>query len=141
MNIKFNLLWSILLLFNISLLFSQTPDIEWQKCLGGINTEYAFDMQCTTDSGYIVLASADYDEGDVSGTIGGSDIWVIKLDSQHELKWQKCLGGTDFERGRSIQQTIDDGYIIAGWTFSNDVFVNGNHGTSDGWVVKLDVYG
>ena len=38
------------------------------------------------------------------------------------------MGGTVEDWARSIQQTIDGGYIVAGYTLSNDGDVTGNHG-------------
>jgi len=61
----------------------------------------------------------------------------VKLNSTGSLVWQKCLGGTSGEYGFSIQQTVDEGYILAGLTASNDGDVSGNHGEIDIWVVKL----
>jgi hypothetical protein len=51
--------------------------------------------------------------------------------------WQKCLGGSNKEEAYSIQQTADEGYIIAGYSNSNDGDVTGNHGDYDYWIVKL----
>ncbi|HXK91883.1 MAG TPA: hypothetical protein PLA75_07400, partial [Bacteroidales bacterium] len=64
----------------------------------------------------------------MSGNHGGGDYWVVKLDSSGTIQWQKCLGGTDNDEAKSIQQTSDGGYIVAGETWSNDGDVSGNHG-------------
>jgi hypothetical protein len=104
------------------------PDIEWQKCLGGTLFEWASAIEQTNDGGYIVAGSTNSDDGDVSDNHGDYDIWVVKLNSTGVLQWQKCLGGTSDELAYSIQQTTDDGYIIAGWTYSNDGDVSGLHG-------------
>ena len=78
-------------------------------------------------------------DGDVSGYHGGDyDAWVVKLNSSGDILWQKCLGGTIDDRAYSIQQTSDGGFIVAGFTVSNDGDVSGNHGASDAWVVKLN---
>ncbi len=58
-------------------------------------------------------------------------------------KWEKSLGGSGNDiiyRGkRSIEQTSDGGYILAGESTSSDGDVTGNHGGSyDYWIVKLD---
>ena len=53
------------------------------------------------------------------------------------ILWQKCLGGDSIERAYSIRQTIDEGYIIGGFSYSNNGDVIGNHGESDYWIVKL----
>jgi hypothetical protein len=53
------------------------------------------------------------------------------------LEWQKSLGGTSYEQMNSIDTARDGGYILAGFTASNNGNVNGNHGSTDYWVVKL----
>jgi hypothetical protein len=57
------------------------------------------------------------------------------------IEWQKSLGGTGDDFAQSIQQTTDGGYIVAGFTRSNDGDVTGNHGDNDAWVVKLSSTG
>ncbi len=53
------------------------------------------------------------------------------------IQWQKCLGGTLLEEGRTIVQTADSGFLVAGLAESNDSEVTGNHGGYDSWLVKL----
>jgi hypothetical protein len=53
-------------------------------------------------------------------------------------EWQKCLGGSKDDEARSVRQTADGGYIVAGSTMSNDGNVSGNHGGKDFWMVKLN---
>jgi hypothetical protein len=119
----------------------QAPAIEWQKCLGGTNADYALSIQQTADGGYIVAGWTASNNGDVSGNHGNYDAWVVKLDSAGNMQWQKCLGGTSDDYAYSIQQTTDGGYIVAGYTASNNGDVSGNHGLYDYWVVKLDPAG
>ena len=57
------------------------------------------------------------------------------------LEWQKCLGGSNYDISTSIEQTTDGGYIVAGYTASNNGDVSGVHGGSDAWVVKLSSSG
>jgi hypothetical protein len=116
-------------------------NIQWQKCLGGTSWDEAYSIQQTTDGGYVVTGYTTSNDGDVSGNHGGEDYWVVKLDSSGNIQWQKCLGGTGDDRANSIQQTTDGGYVVAGYTYSNDGDVSGNHGGRDFWVVKLDASG
>ncbi|MCK9593687.1 MAG: PKD domain-containing protein [Methanoregula sp.] len=113
-------------------------NLLWQKCLGGTNIDYAYSIQQTGDGGYIVVGFAHSNDGNVTGSHGSADYWVVKLDNSGNLLWQKCLGGTNIDYAYSIQQTGDGGYIVVGYTRSNDGNVMGNHGESDYWVVKLD---
>ena len=116
-------------------------NIEWQKCLGGSGNDVARSIDETTDGGYIIAGATISNDGDVSGNHGSMDYWVVKIDSQGNIEWQKCLGGSQFDNAKSIQQTIDGGYIVAGYSESNDGDVSGNHGGIDMWVVKLDNFG
>jgi len=120
-------------------------NIQWQKSLGGNGHDEANSIQLTIDGGYIVVGTSESIDGDVTGNHGNFDYWVVKLDSLGNIQWQKSLGGTSYETAFSVQQTIDGGYIVAGFSYSNDGDVSGNHDTtcnsSDYWVVKLDSTG
>ncbi len=115
--------------------------IQWQKCLGGSSDDYIYDVQQTADGGYIVAGTTYSNDGDVTGNHGGYDYWIVKLNASGVIQWQKCLGGSGSEWAYSVQQTADGGYIVAGYTYSNDGDVTGNHGNNDYWVVKLDSAG
>jgi hypothetical protein len=84
-------------------------DTLWTKSIGG-NNDYSFSIQQTSDGGFIVLG-----ETFLLG-IGDKDVYLIKLDSNGNLMWSKTYGGTQYDRGYSIQQTNDGGYIITGQT-------------------------
>jgi len=114
---------------------------EWRKCLGGPGNDFGYSIQQTSDGGYILAGYTDSDEGDVFGNHGEADAWVVKLDESGAIEWQKCLGGTGYDSANAIQQTSDGGYILAGYTDSDDGDVSGNHGGRDAWVVKLDESG
>ena len=57
------------------------------------------------------------------------------------IEWQKSLGGTLDDTANCIQQTADGGYIVAGYTQSNNGDVTGNHGGYDCWIIKLNSTG
>lgn len=120
--------------------------IIWQKCFGGSSFDWANSVQQTSDGGYIVAGVSDSQNGDVSGNHGIYDYWILKLDMNGNLTWQKSLGGEGDDQAYSTQQTYDGGYIIAGWADSKSGDVSGNHDTtsdaySDVWLVKLDESG
>jgi uncharacterized delta-60 repeat protein len=103
--------------------------VTWQKAYGGSGSDYAESIQQTADGGYIV-AGYTYSFG-----AGGVDFWVLKLDSAGGVTWQKAYGGSGSDEARSVQQTLDGGYIVTGTTFSFGA------GQCDVWVVKLGAEG
>jgi hypothetical protein len=118
-------------------------DIQWQQVLGGDGSESGRSIRQTMDGGYILIGSTDSDNtGDVGPGHGGSDMWVVKLNPGGDIQWQQVLGGEGFDAGRSIDQTMDGGYVLAGDTTSDTTGnVGPNHGGSDIWVVKLNPAG
>jgi hypothetical protein len=120
---------------------SSTGAIQWQKSLGGTSEDKAYSIIQTTDEGYIIAGHTVSNDGDVSGNRGSTDYWVVKLSSAGAIQWQKSLGATAYDAARSINQTIDGGYIVAGYSFSNAGDVSGNHGNADYWIAKLSPTG
>jgi len=135
-NMK-NLIPFFFLLFS-QICYAQSPPIQWQKSLGGSLWDVGSSIQQTGDGGYIVAGLTYSNDGDVSGNHGEADYWIVKLNSDGNIQWQKSLGGSAWDEGNVIQQTADGGYIVAGLTESNDGDVSGNHGTADFWIVKLN---
>ena len=116
-------------------------DLQWQKSLGGSDEDRARSIQQTSDGGHIVAGYSRSNDGDVTGNHGDFDYWVVRLDGQGDVQWERSLGGSDWDAAQSIQQTSDGGFIVAGYSRSNDGDVTGNHGNFDYWVVKLDGQG
>jgi uncharacterized delta-60 repeat protein len=103
------------------------PDgaVEWQKTYGGAASDRAESILQTGDGGCIM---AGYTE---SFGAGKEDFWVLKLRPDGTIEWQKTYGGVDMDEAKSIQQTGDGGYIVAGYTRSFGA------GDTDAWVIKL----
>ncbi|MEI8134334.1 MAG: T9SS type A sorting domain-containing protein [bacterium] len=124
---------------------SSDGKIRWQKNFGGPSNEYATAVKQTPDLGFIIAGTTSQNGGDVSGChVGNDDAWIIKLDRNGALQWQKCLGGTGEEIANSIAQTSDGGYLIVGETNSTDGDVTGLHQSlfySDAWIAKISPTG
>jgi len=136
----------IIFILFCSLCFSdaiaQSPSIAWQKCIGGSQLDQAKSILQIWDGSYIVAGKTFSSDGNISGYHGGGDCLLTKLNANGNIIWQKCLGGSREDEGTSIQLTSDSGFILGGWTSSNDGDVTGNHGNSnDFWLVKLSQNG
>src|SRR5687767_4450218 len=149
----FFLFFLALLLMSVQIL--SQPAIQWQRAYGGNSFDNAYSIQPTSEGGYIIAGSTSSSNGDVSGHhryFGGFyetnigiiipppsyDYWVVKLYGNGNIQWQKCLGGSSDDYARCVKPTVDGGYIVAGYSFSSNGDVSGNHGGSDYWVVKFD---
>lgn len=120
-----------------------TGVIEWEKSLGGSNGgDQAFAMRHTSDGGYILAGESQSTDGDITNSQGGTDYWVVKLDSTGTIEWDKSLGGDAGDAARSIIQAEDGGYVVVGEVGSiNSGQVVGGYGWGDYWVVKLSPEG
>jgi len=101
----------------------------WFKHYGGSNMDQGWSIQQTSDGGYIVAGITE------SYTYGNEDFAVYKLDSSGNKTWFKHYGGANYDWGKSIQQTSDGGYIVAGNTQSF------THGNTDIGIYKLNSNG
>ncbi|MCD4847001.1 MAG: hypothetical protein K8R76_02285 [Candidatus Aegiribacteria sp.] len=104
-------------------------DTLWTKTFGGNNHDVGYDVQQTTDAGYIVSGSTE------SYGAGGEDVYLIKTDAIGNTLWTKIFGGYAYDCGCSVQQTIGGGYIICGYTLSFGA------GGSDVYLIKTDSSG
>jgi hypothetical protein len=86
-------------------------DTLWTRTYGGAATDYGYFVQQTSELGYIIAGT--------TSSFGNSDqVYLIKTNAYGDTLWTKTYGGADWDEGRSVQQTSDTGYIIAGLTYS-----------------------
>jgi len=105
-------------------------NLEWAKTYGGTSADFAYSVQQTSDGGYILTGYTE------SFGAGGRDIFLIKTDADGNLEWAKTYGGTNWDEARSVQQTSDGGYIVAGYTRSFGPVWNGEF-----FLIKTDADG
>ncbi|MBK6642479.1 MAG: T9SS type A sorting domain-containing protein [Bacteroidetes bacterium] len=120
-------------------------NIQWQNTIGGSEGDFLESLQQTTDGGYILGGwslsniSGDKTQNNCDSTLGYPDFWIVKTDAAGSIQWQNTIGGSKNDKLHSIEQTIDGGYILGGYSESD---ISGNKtenciGYSDYWIVKL----
>ena len=112
-------------------------NMQWTKYFGGNFTDTPEGVIETDNGDFIIAGGSDSIDTDISGNKGTYDFWVIRIDSNGILVWEKSYGGTQTEEARAMVKSADGNIIIAGETRSNDVDVSGNNGAADFWLIKI----
>ncbi|WP_395076588.1 T9SS type A sorting domain-containing protein [Flavobacterium sp.] len=130
-------------------------NIQFQKTFGGKYEDELKSIEQTKDGGYILGGYSNSPSSATSkiGTensgnktqdnIGVGDFWVLKLDKDGEITWQKTLGGDQDDNLYVVHQTYDGNYILGGNSNSNatNQKSKSNENGTDFWVIKLDTQG
>ncbi|MDA3886538.1 MAG: T9SS type A sorting domain-containing protein [Candidatus Delongbacteria bacterium] len=104
----------------------------WSNVYGGLENDVFQDIQITIDENLILLGSQFLKNVDAEG------IWLYKINMDGDSIWTNTIHSGVYDNrdlGRSIQQTLDGGYIIGAETEQIDYLEN------DWWIIKTDAYG
>ncbi|OFY86824.1 MAG: hypothetical protein A3F72_21295 [Bacteroidetes bacterium RIFCSPLOWO2_12_FULL_35_15] len=120
---------------------TSTGVISWAKCYGGDGDDQADGLTKTSDGGFVMCGLTNSTNGDVSGFHSGGffdpDIWVAKVNSTGVFQWQRCIGGSGQDEAFNVYEEGTGTYVITGFTYSNNYDVTLNHGSADGWILKV----
>jgi hypothetical protein len=120
----------------------------WQRTYGGSGEDIPYSIQQTRDGGYVISGISF--STDIPGTEnhGEGDIYILRIDADGDVLWQKMFGGSSWDWGGSsvygfpvIQETSDNGFIVASSTTSSDITGVNNYGASDYYLFKLNADG
>lgn len=135
---------------------------QWQKTIGGSGQDELLCAFQTKDGGYMLGGSSNSTlnpKKDITkkGTIdvkpdlagktekcrGNMDYWIVKLDNSGIVQWQKTYGGEYADVLRSMEQTVDGGYILGGYSNSprSGDKTEEKNGIGDYWILKIDNLG
>jgi len=116
-------------------------DLIWAKNYGGSGIEIAYSITKSQDGNYFLIGDARSNDQDVTNNKGNADAWLIKINDNGDLLWQKTYGGSEFDTGRSVKQFSDSKIVIFGSSRSEDQDVSANYGQSDYWLIITDAEG
>lgn len=116
----------LILLFNCLFFESMAQYIyDWQRSYGGDGQDRANKIIEVSDGGLMIAGKTS------TSSEGSYDAWIIKLDSQGKIEWERIIGGDKDDGANSLIET-NYGYIVAGYTASK------GKGSYSFWIFKLD---
>jgi hypothetical protein len=102
----------------------------WTRTYGGSGGETASEVINTNDGGFAIVGKTD------SKGAGDQDIWLLKLDENGNLQWDKTYGGSERDGGSDVAELPDGGYVITGYAIGF-----GGGGATDMFWIKTDAFG
>jgi hypothetical protein len=95
-------------------------NVEWSKCFGGSGVDTVTSIAATLDGGVILTGHTTSTDGDFPASLqSNTDIFVILLDRQGNVQWNRRYGGSGRDQSHSVI-TMSEGWIITGLTTSSD---------------------
>ncbi len=131
-------LFYIASIFITTLSLNAQVTVDWHRQYGGTYADYFSDLKITDENKIIIGSSSKSSNIDVGDNNGKRDFWLVQTDEDGNIEWEKNYGGSENEYLISLDLTQDGGYILAGYTESNDGDVEDFKGDRDWWVVKTD---
>ncbi|SDQ82132.1 Por secretion system C-terminal sorting domain-containing protein [Chryseobacterium soldanellicola] len=111
----------------------------WEKYFSGQNHDFLSATVNTQEGGFLISGTSFSGKflDKKEDSKGGSDIWLIRINEFGDEMWQKTIGGTSDEEARSVIQTTDLGFFVAG-NVQNSAK---GYGSKDVLIIKLDKNG
>ena len=121
-------------------------NLEWEKSFGFSGHDHSYDLVQTADGGFFfvgflditsALADGTYYRGNSLTSHGVGEFWGTKIDASGNLEWRAYYGGTNNDRAHAVVQADDGGFVLAGFSESEDFDISNSRGSYDFWVVKI----
>ncbi|RZN83794.1 MAG: hypothetical protein EVB11_03480 [Winogradskyella sp.] len=116
-------------------------NLQWSRYFGGNFTDTPVGAVEMNDGGFIIAGGSDSEDTDISANKGTYDFWVVRVNADGDLVWEKSFGGTETDEARAMVKANDGNIVIVGETRSNDLDVSSNNGAADFWLIKISTDG
>ncbi|WP_298556599.1 hypothetical protein [uncultured Algibacter sp.] len=116
---------------------SPTGNLIWEKTFGGSSFDVARSISKTQDNDFIISGNSRSLDGNLTNNNGQNDAWVIKVDTNGNLKWQKTIGGSEIDFAYDAVELNDKSLIIVGNSSSSNLDLSNNRGFTDLLLFKI----
>lgn len=110
---------------------SPSGELIWEHTFGGSNFDVGRSVSKTIDGDFLISGSSRSSDGDASNNNGQNDAWVIKINSNGHLQWQKSIGGSQIDFAYDAVELNNGNIIVVGESSSSDFDINDNKGFTD----------
>ncbi len=119
--------------------FNQSGELVWEKYFSGQNHDFLSTTVNTQEGGFLLAGTSFSGKGldKKEDSKGGSDFWLVRINEFGDELWQKTLGTASDEEARSVIQTADLGFFVAGNIQNSEK----GYGSKDAWIIRLDKNG
>jgi hypothetical protein len=119
-----------------------TGAFSWAMAYGGSGAEGASTLTEDAQGNFVIAGATTSSDGNFTvNQGGGGDFGIVKVSSTGTVLWDTTFGGSGYDYPSAVHATPDGGYIVAGYSDSNNGDVTNTNGGSEFWVVKLSAAG
>lgn len=116
---------------------SPTGNLIWEKTFGGTSFDVGRSISKTQDDGFIISGSSRSLDGNLEKNNGQNDAWILKIDTNANLKWQETVGGSDIDFAYDAVELDDKSIVVVGESNSSNFDISTNKGFTDLLIFKM----
>lgn len=114
-----------------------TGELVWERSFGGSGDDIARDAALMPDGTVMIVGESDSEDGDRTQSFGGTDVWLVRIDQNGNLLWQRSYGGSLNDSGRRIVPAGETRLAMLAHSHSKDGDLSSNKGRQDVWLSFL----
>lgn len=121
-------------------------NLEWERSFGFSGHDHSYDLLQTHDGGFFFVGFLDVTSANGAGNDGKyrsltrhgvGEFWGTKIDAGGNLEWRRYFGGTNNDRAHAVVEAHTGGFVLAGFSESEDFDISNSKGSYDFWVVRI----
>ncbi|MAU71036.1 MAG: hypothetical protein CMP77_15200 [Flavobacterium sp.] len=106
-------------------------DLVWEQTYGGSGFDAASSVVAASDGGYLIAGNSRSGDGDLQSNQGQNDAWVLKINDEGIIVWQRSVGGSQIDLAAAVIELNGEKVLAVGESASDDFDVNQNKGFTD----------